>query len=137
MGRAASGQPPAASIRGICWAVRDDRQFVVWQKAHALTLLVYTVTRPFPVEERFGLTAQLRRAAVSIPSNIAEGAGRASDTDFARFLDMAGGSANEVEYQMLLAHDLGYVPELEYQTVASQLSEVRRLLTGFRRKLRS
>ncbi|KEF34788.1 30S ribosomal protein S23 [Deinococcus sp. RL] len=117
--------------------MRDYRQFVVWQKAHALTLRVYVLTHSFPADERFGLTAQLRRAAVSIPSNIAEGAGRASDTDFARFLDMAGGSANEVEYQMLLARDLGYVPELEYQTVTHQLSEVRRVLTGFRRRLKS
>lgn len=137
MGRAASSQPPAASIRGVSWVVRDYRQFVVWQKAHALTLLVYTVTRSFPGDERFGLTGQLRRAAVSIPSNIAEGAGRASDTDFARFLDMAGGSANEVEYQILLARDLGYIPASEYEAVADQLSEVRRLLSGFRRRLKS
>ncbi|WP_027459943.1 four helix bundle protein [Deinococcus murrayi] len=117
--------------------MRDYRQFVVWQKAHALALRVYVLTHSFPADERFGLTAQLRRAAVSIPSNIAEGAGRSSDTDFARFLDMAGGSANEVEYQMLLARDLGSIPELEYQTVTHQLSEVRRVLTSFRRRLKS
>jgi len=117
--------------------VRDYRQFLVWQKAHLLTLEIYEITRLFPADERFGLTSQLRRAALSIPSNIAEGAGRNSDSDFARFLDIAGGSANELEYQLLLAHDLGYIPEGAYQPLLSQLSEVRRLLTGFRRKLKS
>lgn len=96
--------------------MQDYREFVVWQKAHSFTLNLYAVTKQFPREETFGLTSQLRRAAISIPSNIAEGAGRQSSADFARFLDMAGASCNEVEYQLFLATELGYIDEATYVT---------------------
>ena len=83
--------------------MRDFRELKVWQKAHRFVLDLYRHTQGFPAEERFGLTVQLRRAAVSVASNIAEGCGREGERDFARFLSIAGGSASEVEYQLLLA----------------------------------
>jgi four helix bundle protein len=87
--------------------LRNFRELTVWQKAHELVVEIYRVSGGFPSEERFGLTVQLRKAAVSIGSNIAEGCGRGTNKDFARFLSIAAGSASEVEYQVLLARDLG------------------------------
>jgi four helix bundle protein len=78
----------------------------VWNKAHALTLVIYEVSETFPAGERYGLTSQIRRAAASIPTNIAEGCGRSSSADFGRFLQMAMGSASELEYLLMLARDL-------------------------------
>jgi four helix bundle protein len=88
--------------------VKDFRKQKVWQKAHDLALEVYRVTEAFPKTELFGLTSQIRRAGVSIPANIAEGCGRDTDADFSRFLQIAMGSASELEYHLLLAHDLGF-----------------------------
>jgi four helix bundle protein len=89
--------------------MKDFRNLQVWEKSHMLTLSIYDATRPFPREELFGLSSQIRRAAASIPTNIAEGCGRSSDPDFARFLQIAFGSACEVEYHLILARDLRYV----------------------------
>jgi four helix bundle protein len=88
--------------------MKDFKELKVWVKAHQLTLAVYQATTTFPKEELYGLTSQMRRSAASIPTNIAEGCGRGSDDDFRRFLQIAMGSASELEYQLLLAHDLGY-----------------------------
>jgi len=89
--------------------MRDFRKLSVWQKSHALTLDVYQATAPFPRQEVFGLTSQLRRSAAGIAANIAEGCGRSSDKDFARFLTVVLGSASESEYHVLLAFGLGYL----------------------------
>ena len=89
--------------------MKDFRKLEVWEKAHALTLSVYHAADPFPREELYGLTSQIRRAAVSIPTNIAEGCGRGSEAELARFLQIAMGSASEVEYELLLARDLGFL----------------------------
>jgi len=113
----------------------DYRRLSVWEKAHELTLMVYRATAAFPDAERFGLTSQLRRAAVSIPSNIAEGAGRGSDKDWARFIGIALGSTNELEYQLLLCRDLGYLDKVPYRELLDLCQEVRRMLTGFRHTL--
>lgn len=86
--------------------MKDFRTLKVWSKAHELTLLVYKQTKTFPKEELFGLTSQIRRACSSIPANIAEGCGKGSDADFSRFLQIAFGSANELEYHFILARDL-------------------------------
>lgn len=94
--------------------MKDFRDLVVWQKAHDVALRVYQFTRPFPTEERYGLTAQLRRSASSIGANIAEGCGRGSDADFRRFLHIAMGSASELEYHLLLSRDLHYLGENDY-----------------------
>jgi four helix bundle protein len=117
--------------------MRDFRELKVWQKAHQLVLDVYRQTRDFPAEERFGLTAHLRKSATSIPSNIAEGCGRATDKELARFLSIAAGSASELEYQLLLAHDLEYLPPDAHAPLAGQTAEVKRMLFRFMQSLAS
>ena len=89
----------------------------------------------FPAEERFGLTTQLRRAAVSVASNIAEGCGHEGERDFARFLSIAGGNAREVEYQLLLARDLGYLPDQIHRPLNAPINQVKRMLNSFIRTL--
>ena len=114
----------------------DFKQLKVWQKAHQVTLDIYLVTSRFPQTEIYGLTAQMRRSAVSMGSNIAEGRGRDGDPDFGRFIQIAGGSAAELEYQLLVARDLGYLPESEYTTLNSNLAEVGRMLISMRGSVR-
>ena len=92
--------------------MEDFKELRVWAKAHELTLVIYQKTRGFPKEEMYGLTSQLRRAAVSVGANIAEGCGRRSDGEMKRFLQIARGSANEVEYHLLLAKDLRFLPTM-------------------------
>src|SRR5436309_11705815 len=94
--------------------MKDFRKLKVWEKAHQLVLTVYQLTTPFPREETYGLTAQIRRSALSIPSNIAEGCGRDGDAELARFCLIARGSATELQYQILLAHDLKLIPSGRY-----------------------
>jgi four helix bundle protein len=110
--------------------MQDFRKLLVWQKSHELVLQVYRISRDFPREELFGLTSQMRRAAVSIPSNIAEGTGRGSDADFARFLIIAMGSSSELEYQLLLSRDLGYVETGTHRTVEAMVKEVKKMLAA-------
>lgn len=117
--------------------MRDFRELTVWQKAHALTLGVYKATGSFPKEEMFGLTSQMRRAAVSVEANIAEGCCRGSAADFARFLEIAMGSASEVECHLLLARDLQFLAGDEYEPLAAGGTEVKRMLTSFIQKLRA
>ena len=117
--------------------MKDFRELRVWEKSHEFVLELYPCTRQFPSEERYGLTSQIRRAAVSIPSNLAEGCGRNGDIELARFCDIAMGSASETEYQLLLAKDLGYLDEETHQILESQLTSVRRMLNSFIRTIRS
>ncbi|MEJ2186919.1 MAG: four helix bundle protein [Gemmatimonadota bacterium] len=105
-------------------------------RAHALTREVYQETRAFPEDERFALTAQIRRAAYSIGANIAEGCGRRTDRDFARFLDMALGSASELEYLCLLARDLGYLEPAMHRRLRDHILDVKRMLHGLARAVR-
>ena len=107
-------------------AMRDFKKLRVWQLAHALTLAIYHDTKSFPPNERYGLVAQLRRASASIASNIAEGAGRRSPAEYSRFLDIALASGNEVEYQLLLARDLGYLVPSTHAERSEQAISVRR-----------
>jgi four helix bundle protein len=116
--------------------MRDFHSLLVWQRAHALTLEFYRVTAEFPGHERYGLTSQLRRAGASIPTNLAEGCGHDSSMEFARFVGIALASASEVEYHLLLAKDLGYVAEQRWQVLSPMVEEVKRMLTGLRRRLR-
>jgi four helix bundle protein len=111
-------------------AVKNYSDLVAWQKAMDLVEMVYTATSQFPREEVYGLTNQLRRAAVSVPSNIAEGQGRRSDNDFRRFLAIAHGSLREVETQVLIAQRLHYLTEAQTQTLKVLSGEVGRLITG-------
>jgi four helix bundle protein len=115
--------------------MRDFRKLKVWEKAHCFTLQVYKITKIFPSDERFGLTAQLRRAAASVPTNIAEGSGRESERELARFMSIAAGSASEVEYQLLLACDLGYIQNEAYRKLDQQVNEVKKMLNSFILKL--
>jgi four helix bundle protein len=110
--------------------MQNFRDLKVWSKAHALTLAIYAGSKGFPVAERYGLTAQLRRAAASVPANIAEGCGRSSDADFARCLHIALGSASEVEYFLLLARDLQFLDEPRYGQMTADAQEVKRMLTA-------
>ena len=117
--------------------MQDFTKLRVWNDSHDLTLKVYSMSRHWPIEERFGLTQQIRRAAVSVPSNIAEGSGRASRADFARFLAIASGSASEVEYQALLARDLGYLDPETHDTARRAVVHIRQQLTRLRAKLKT
>ena len=115
--------------------MRDFKELKVWHKAHQFTLNVYRHTKGFPNDERFGLTAQLRKAASSVPSNIAEGCGRSGDRELARFLGIAAGSASEAEYQLLLAKDLAYlVPHIHHE-LDGQVNEIKRMLNAFMKTL--
>ena len=106
-----------------------------WHKAIELTNLVYRVTQSFPSDERFGLTNQIRRAAVSISSNLAEGCSRSSKNDFARFVEIATGSAFEVASQAVIARNLGYLSAPDFQQVQSSALEITRMLSGLRQSL--
>ena len=117
--------------------MRDFRKLSVWTKSHQLTLRVYKATRNFPKEELYGLTSQLRRSASSIAANITEGCGRDTPADFVRFLQIAMGSASETEYHLLLAKDLGYIPETEYALLESDIIEVKRMLASFIQTIRN
>ena len=110
--------------------MKDFRDLKVWEKSHELVLKTYADSRRFPSDERFGLTSHLRKTVTSIASNIAEGCGRDSDKDFARFLTIAAGSASEARYQILLARDLGYLTEEKFKTLDSLAREVKRMLAG-------
>jgi four helix bundle protein len=115
--------------------MRAFQDLKVWHKAHELTLNVYGITRSFPRAEQFGLTSQLRRSASSIPANIAEGCGRGTQPDFVRFLHIAGGSASELEYHLLLAHELGMIDGMLHMKLVDDVNEVKRMLNSFTDKL--
>ncbi len=115
--------------------MKDFRKLDVWSKAHQTVLAVYKTSQSFPREEVYGLTSQLRRAAVSIPSNIAEGCGRGSDAQLSHFSEIAMGSSTELEYQILLARDLGYVDDQNYEDLSTRIVEVKKMLASFIKKL--
>jgi four helix bundle protein len=117
--------------------LRDFRELKVWAKAHQLTLSVYRVTKIFPKEELYGLTSQMRRSCASIPANIAEGCGRRGEAELARFFQIAMGSASELEYHLLLAHDLNLLPANDYESLETNVTEIKRMLTSFIQKLRA
>ena len=117
--------------------MQDFKDLKVWQKAHQLTLEVYRVTRRFPREELYGLTSQMRRAAVSVPANVAEGCCRSGDAEFARFAHITMASASELEYHLLLARDLQLMSTEENESCASSVSEVKRMLASLIRTLKA
>ena len=110
--------------------MKDFKELKVWRKAYDLSLAVYEASRSFPREEMYGLTSQLRRAAVSIGANIAEGCGRRSDGELVRFLQIARGSSSEVEHHLLLARDLKFLQAATHQDIEKRLQEVQRMLTS-------
>ena len=107
----------------------------VWERSHALALAVYRQSASFPEQERFGLTAQLRRAAVSVPANIAEGSKRQGAQDFARFLNIAEGSLAETGYLLLLARDLGYLDAAAAKNLLAEVDEIAAMLHALRGKV--
>lgn len=117
--------------------MKDFRELKVWRKAHQLALAVYKATATFPREELYGLTSQIRRASVSISSNIAEGCGRGGDAELARFFQIAMGSASELEYHLLLAHDLSLLSGNVYEQLANDVTKVKRMLATFIGKLKA
>ncbi len=116
--------------------MRDFRQLRVWEDSHRLTLDIYRITNRFPKEELFSLTGQIRRSVVSIPSNIAEGCGRGTNKEYAQFLQIAMGSASELDYQFLLSRDLGYLNASNYERINDKIIRVKRQLVALIRKVR-
>ena len=117
--------------------MKDFRRLKTWHKGHALVLMVYEATKGFPKEELYGLTSQIRRAASSVPANIAEGCGRGSNAELGRFLQIAMGSTLELEYHLLLAKDLGYLNEAAHGRLSAELNEVERMLSTLLRKVKA
>jgi four helix bundle protein len=116
--------------------MQDFRNLKVWDRSHQLVLNVYRITRKFPKEEIYGLTSQVRRAAVSIPSNIAEGCGRYGDQEFSRFIQIAIASSNEVDYQLLLAKELAYISDSDYNVLEAEVNQVRQMLISLNKTLK-
>lgn len=116
--------------------MRNYRNLKAFELADELVFMVYKITKTFPKDELFGLTSQLRRAAVSIPSNIVEGASRDTESEFLRFLDMSYGSASELDYQISLAYRLGYIEEIPYSELREKSTETAKVINGLIRSIR-
>ena len=117
--------------------VRDFRKMRVWEKAHLLAIRIYKATASFPKTELYGLTSQMRRAATSVPANIAEGCGRSGEADFARFLTIAMGSATETEYFILLSRDLGYLNMATAGELTDTTQAVKKMLATLLKRIRA
>lgn len=115
--------------------MRDFKKLIVWQSSHKLVLDIYKVTKNFPKEETFGLTSQIRRSFASISYNISEEAGRYSEKEFANFINISLGSSNEAENQLLLARDLGYISQENFEILNNDLIAVKKQLVSLRNKL--
>lgn len=116
--------------------MKDFTELEIWKRSHKLTVDIYRATQKFPKEEIYGLTSQIRRAVSSIPTNIAEGCGRRTNAELANFLNIASGSASEVEYELLLAKDLNYLNDIQYQQFAKEVREIRSMLSAYMTKVR-
>ncbi len=116
--------------------MKDFRKLIVWEKSHLLVLEIYKHTIGFPKTETYGLTAQIRRAASSIPANIAEGSGRGHDNELARFLLIAMGSASELKYHLLLAIDLRYLEQSIFDGLESRIDEVQKMITSLHKRIK-
>lgn len=117
--------------------MQNYKELRVWSKAHEVVLSIYKVTQRFPIEERYGIISQLRRAAYSIPSNIAEGCGKVGKKDLANFLNIAMGSANEVEYLLLLSTDLLYIDKAAADDLIERINHVKAMLISLIYKVRN
>ena len=117
--------------------MKDFHDLKVWSKAHTLAVAIYAATAAFPSSERFGLTDQMRRSCASIATNIAEGCGREGDNELRHFLSIARGSASELEYHLLLARDLNYLPPTDQERLSNEVTQLKRMLTVFIQKLKA
>ncbi|HSY92761.1 MAG TPA: four helix bundle protein [Candidatus Binatus sp.] len=115
--------------------MKDFRDLKVWEKSHELTLEIYRVTAAFPKPELYGLTSQIRRCSAFIGANIAEGCGKRGNNEFQRYLQIASGSASELDYHLLLSKDLGFLSDIDYRKLARSLTEVRKMLTSLLQKV--
>ena len=117
--------------------MKTFKELKVWKKAHELVLRIYSETRLFPDEEKYGLTAQIRRSASSVPTNIVEGHKRKSSKEFSRFLNLADSSLEETKYHLILAQDLGYLCKNNYEDINELCIEVGKMITGLEKKLKA
>lgn len=116
--------------------MQDFKDLIVWKKAHENALAIYNLTKSFPKEEQYGITSQLRRASVSVPTNIAEGCGKFTQKDFAHFLQIALGFCHETEYLTLLAFDLNFIQKEDYNSLNQSINEVKAMLISLIKKIR-
>ncbi len=116
--------------------MHNFKELIIWQKARTLVKDVYVAVKSFPDDEKFGIISQIKRASVSIPANIAEGAGRNSDKDFGRFLDIANGSSYELETLIILSFDLEYLNKSEFDIIIDNIKEVQKMIYSFRNKIK-
>ena len=116
--------------------MKNYRDLIVWQKSHLLVLSLYEMTKTFPKDERFNLISQLRRAGTSVPTNIAEGCGKFTQRDFAKYLQDAFGSLQEVEYLSFLSFELAYMTNDDYRRIGSKINEVKAMLIALIKKKR-
>ena len=116
--------------------MRNFKKYDIWQISHDLVLKVYKITASFPASEKYQLISQLQRAAYSIPSNFSEGCGRDSDKDFNRFVQIALGSAHELEYFFILAKDLSFISREDYESLDYQVNEIKKKLYNLSQKLK-
>ena len=116
--------------------IRTYQDLLVWQRSRELVKNVYLLTKEFPAEERYGLTSQTQRAAISVPSNIAEGFGRKSNQEFKRFLLISFGSLTELQTQITLAGDLEYIKDQEVQSINNEIDEICKMINGLLKKLK-
>jgi four helix bundle protein len=128
-------EPPLPHFKNLEASVQQFTQLRVWQKSHALVLQIYRLTKGFPLDERYGLISQLRRAALSVPTNVAEGSKRKTNTEYARFLNIAEGSLAEAQYLLMVSRDLGYLAETAAKPVLEQAGEIAKMLHGLRTKV--
>lgn len=117
--------------------IKTFRDLQVWQKAHQMVLQIYKIAQKFPKEEKFGMVSQLRKSASSIPTNIVEGHKRRGRKEYLYFLNTADGSLEETKYHLILARDLGYISDQEFEKICDACDEIGRMLSGFQKKLLS
>jgi len=117
-------------------AEHNFKNIIAWQKARKIIPSIYTMVNKFPSDEKYALMSQIKRAAVSISSNIAEGSGRNTDKDFAYFLDVALGSANELESELIIATDINFITQKEFNDIIVKIDEIQKLIVGLQKMLR-
>jgi len=116
--------------------MRKYKDLIIWQRSVKLATEIYKVTSDFPSEEKYGLISQMRRSALSIPSNIAEGAGRSSDKEYRRFLDIAYGSAYELETQIFISFNLDFIQKESFQVLTKEIDEIQKMIFSFSKQLK-
>ena len=116
--------------------MKDFKSLKVWQKGINLVVEIYKSTKNFPQEELYGLTSQMRRSSVLIPSNIAEGSGRSSDKDFHRFLEISLGSSFELETQLIIAHELEFITDDNFIDISNKVHKIQKMITGLKKSIK-